>query len=173
MKRYIIISFDGSSLSQNEVMSIASELNAVKPSIKNVHVSTMDETEVNSVIVCHAENKNATELSVVESACIYVKEKFGKFFNSKMKLLLALSEAINDEPNNESLTNAIKIMSCGVSKKFRDSYGISTDVICVFKTVQNNMQLCAEHNVILRKCIVHATQKLKQKLISVTSFRTS
>ena len=139
MKRYIIISFDGSSLSQNEVMSIASELKAAKPSVENIHVSTMDETEVNSVIVCHAENKNATELSVVESACIYVKEKFGKFFNSKMKLLLALSEAINDEPNNESLTNAIKIMSCGVSKKFRDSYGISTDVICVFKTVQNNM----------------------------------
>ena len=56
-----------------------------------------------------------------------------------MKLLLALSEAVNDEPNNESLTSAIKIISCGVSKKFRDSYGISTDVICVFKTVQGNM----------------------------------
>ena len=139
MKRYIIISFDGSSLSPNEVMAIATELKAIKPSIENVHAVTMDETEVNSVIVCHAENKNATELSVVESACIYVKEKFGKFFNSKMKLLLALSEAVNDEPKNESLTNAIKIMSCGVSKKFRDSYGISTDVIQVFKMVQSNM----------------------------------
>ena len=139
MKRYIIISFDSSSLSPNEVMAIATELKAIKPSIENVHTVTMDETEVNSVIVCHAENKNATELSVVESACIYVKEKFGKFFNSKMKLLLALSEAVNDEPKNESLTNAIKIMSCGVSKKFRDSYGISTDVIQVFKMVQSNM----------------------------------
>lgn len=139
MKRYIIISFDGSSLSPNEVMSIATELKAIKPSIENVHAVAMDETEVNSVIVCHAENKNATELSVVESACIYVKEKFGKFFDSKMKLLLALSEAVNDEPKNESLTNAIKIMSCGVSKKFRDSYGISTDVIQVFKMVQSNM----------------------------------
>lgn len=139
MKRYIIISFDGSSLSPNEVMSIATELKAIKPSVENVHAVTMDETEVNSVIVRHAENKNATELTVVESACIYVKEKFGKFFNSKMKLMLALSEAVNDEPNNESLTNAIKIMSCGVSKKFRDSYGISTDVIQVFKVVQNNM----------------------------------
>ena len=139
MKRYIIISFNGSSLSSNEVMSIATELKAIKPSVENVHAVTMDETEVNSVIVCHAENKNATELTVVESACIYVKEKFGKFFNSKMKLMLALSEAVNDEPNNESLTNAIKIMSCGVSKKFRDSYGISTDVIQVFKVVQNNM----------------------------------
>ena len=139
MKRYIIISFNGSSLSSNEVMSIATELKAVKPSIENIHVSTMDETEVNSVIVRHAEDKNATELSVVESACIYVKEKFGKFFSSKMKSMLALSEAVNDEPNNESLTNAIKVMSCGVSKKFRDSYGISTDVIQVFKVVQNNM----------------------------------
>lgn len=139
MKRYIIISFNGSSLSSNEVMSIATELKAVKPSIENIHVSTMDETEVNSVIVRHAEDKNATELSVVESACIYVKEKFGKFFSSKMKLMLALSEAVNDEPKNESLTNAIKIMSCGVSKKFRDSYGIPTDVIQVFKVVQNNM----------------------------------
>lgn len=139
MKRYIIISFDGSSLSPNEVMSIATELKAIKPSVENVHAVTMDETEVNSVIVRHTENKNATELTVVESACIYVKEKFGKFFNSKMKLMLALSEAVNDEPNNESLTNAIKIMSCGVSKKFRDSYGISTDVIQVFKVVQNNM----------------------------------
>lgn len=140
MKRYIIISFNGSSLSPNEVMSIATELKAIKPSVENVHAVTMDETEVNSVIVRHAENKNATELSVAESACIYVKEKFGKYFNSKMKLLLALSEAVNDEPNNESLKNAIKVISCGVfSKKLHDSYEISTDVIQVFKMVQSNM----------------------------------
>lgn len=139
MKRYIIISYDGSNLNPSEVVSIASQLKVVKPDVENVHVSTMDETEVNSVVIRHAENKNATELSIVESACIYVKEKFGKFFNSKMKLMLALVEAVNDEPNNESLTSAIKIISCGVSKKFRDSYGISTDVIYVFKTVQGNM----------------------------------
>ena len=139
MKRFIIISYDGSSLNQSEVVEIASQLKVIRPSIVNVHASTMDETEVNSVIVQHAESKNATELTVVESACIYVNEKFGKFFNSKMKLLLALSEAVNDEPNNESLTSAIKVISGGVSKKFRDSYGISTDVICVFKTIQNNM----------------------------------
>lgn len=139
MKRYIIISYDGSSLNPSEVIELASQLKAIKPSVVNVHASTMDETEVNSIVIRHAENKNATELSVVESACIYVKEKFGKFFNSKMKLLLALSEAVNDEPNNESLTNAIKVISCGVSKRMRDSYGISTDVVCVFKTVQGNM----------------------------------
>lgn len=139
MKRYIIISYDGSNLNPSEVISIASQLKAVKPDIENVHASTMDEKEVSSIVIRHAENKNATELSVVESACIYAKEKFGKFFNSKMKLLLALSEAVNDEPNNESLTSAIKVISCGVSKKFRDSYGISTDVICVFKMVQDNM----------------------------------
>ena len=173
MKRYIIISYDGSSLNTSEVISIASQLKVVKPDVENVHASTMDEAEVNSVVIRHAENKNATELSVVESACIYVKEKFGKFFNSKMKLMLALSEAVNDEPNNESLMSAIKVMSCGVSKKFRDSYGISTDVICVFKMIQSNMQSCVEHNVILRKCIVNATQKPKQRLISVTSFRTN
>ena len=139
MKRYIIISYDGSNLNPSEVMSIASQLKVVKPDIENVHASTMDEREVSSIVIRHAENKNATELSVVESACIYAKEKFGKFFNSKMKLLLALVEAVNDEPNNESLTNAIKIISCGVSKRMRDSYGISTDVICVFKMVQDNM----------------------------------
>ena len=139
MKRYIIISYDGSNLNPPEVMSIASQLKAVKPDIENVHASTMDEREVSSIVIRHAENKNATELSVTESACIYAKEKFGKFFNSKMKLMLALVEAVNDEPNNESLTNAIKVISCGVSKRMRDSYGISTDVVCVFKTVQNNM----------------------------------
>ena len=139
MKRFIIISYDGPSLVLSEVLAIASQLKSIKPGIEDVHASTMDETEVNSVIVQHAESKNATELSVVESACIYVKEKFGKYFNSKMKLLLALSEAINDEPNNESLTNAIKVISCGVSKRMRDSYGISTDVVYVFKTVQDNM----------------------------------
>ena len=139
MKRFIIISYDGSNLNSSEVLAIASQLKTIKPNVENIHASTMDETEVNSVIVKHAESKNATELSVVESACIYVKEKFGKYFNSKMKLLLALSEAINDEPNNESLTNAIKVISCGVSKRMRDSYGISTDVICVFKMVQDNM----------------------------------
>ena len=139
MKRFIIISYDGSNLNSSEVVAIASQLKTIKPNVENIHASTMDETEVNSVIVKHAERKNATELSVVESACIYVKEKFGKYFNSKMKLLLALSEAINDEPNNESLTNAIKVISCGVSKRMRDSYGISTDVVYVFKTVQDNM----------------------------------
>lgn len=139
MKRYIIISYDGANLSASEVMSIASQLNTVKPDVKDVHAVTMDEKEVNSVIIHHVEEKNATELSVVESACIYVKKRFGKFFYSKMKLLLALSEAITNEPGNESLMNAIRVMSGGVSKKMRDSYGISTDVICVFKTVQNNM----------------------------------
>lgn len=139
MKRYIIISYDGANLSTSEVMAIASQLNTVKPDVTDVHASTMDETEVNSIIIGHAEAKNATELSVVESACIYVKKRFGKFFDSKMKLLLALSEAITNEPNNESLMNAIRVMSGGISKRMRDSYGISTDVIYVFKTVQNNM----------------------------------
>ena len=139
MKRYIIISYDGANLSTSEVMAIASQLNTVKPDVKDVHASTMDETEVNSIIIGHAEAKNATELSVVESACIYVKKRFGKFFDSKMKLLLALSEAITNEPNNESLMNAIRVMSGGISKRMRDSYGISTDVIYVFKTVQDNM----------------------------------
>ena len=139
MKRYIIISYDGSNLNASEVMAIASQLNTIKPGVKSVHASVMDETEVNSVIICHTENKNATELSVVESACIYVKEKFSRFFDNRTKLMLALAEAVNNDPNNESLTNAIKIMSCGVSKKFRDSYGIPTDVIGVFKAVQSNM----------------------------------
>ncbi len=139
MKRFIIISYDGSNLNSSEVLAIASQLKTIKPNVENVHASTMDETEVNSVIVKHAESKNATELSVVESACIYVKEKFGKYFDSKMKLLLALSEAINDEPNNDSLIGAIKVISGGVSKRMSDSYGISTDVIYVFKTVQDNM----------------------------------
>lgn len=139
MKRYIIISYDGSSLDPSEVMAIASQLNTVKPDVKDVHAVTMDETEVNSIIIGHAEAKNATELSVVESACIYVKKRFGKFFCSKMKLLLALSEAITNEPNNESLMNAIRVMSGGISKRMRDSYDISTDIICVFKTVQDNM----------------------------------
>jgi hypothetical protein len=120
-------------------MAIASQLNTIKPDVKDVHASTMDEEEVNSIIIRHAEANNATELSVVESACIYVKKRFSKFFGSKMKLLLALSEAITNEPNNESLMNAIRVISGGVSKRMRDSYGISTDVICVFKTVQNNM----------------------------------
>lgn len=139
MKRYIIISYDGANLSASEVMAIASQLNTVKPDVTDVHASIMDETEVNSIIIGHAEAKNATELSVVESACIYVKKRFGKYFDSKMKLLLALSEAITNEPSNESLTNAIRVMSGGISKRMRDSYGISTDVICVFKTVQDNM----------------------------------
>lgn len=139
MKRYIIISYDGANLSASEVMAIASQLNAVKPDVKDVHASTMDEEEVNSIIIRHVEAKNAPELSVVESACIYVKKRFGKFFCSKMKLLLALSEAITNEPDNESLMNAIRVMSGGVSKRMRDSYGISADVICVFKTVQDNM----------------------------------
>lgn len=139
MKRYIIISYEGSTLSVNEVRAIASQLKVVNPDVENIHMSTMDETEVNSVIVHHAEDKSATELSVTESACIYVKKKFGKFFDSKMKLMLALSEAVNDEPNNDALTNAIRVIAGGVSKKFRESYGISTDTIQVFKMVQSNM----------------------------------
>lgn len=139
MKRYIIISYEGSTLSVNEVRAMASQLKVINPDVESIHMSTMDETEVNSVIVHHAEDKSATELSVTESACIYVKKKFGKFFDSKMKLMLALSEAVNDEPNNDALTNAIRVMAGGVSKKFRESYGISTDTIQVFKMVQSNM----------------------------------
>lgn len=139
MKRFIIISYEGANLSASEVTAIASQLNAVKPDVKDVHASTMDEEEVNSIIIRHVEAKNATELSVVESACIYVKKRFSKFFCSKMKLLLALSEAITNEPDNESLMNAIRVMSGGISKRMRDSYGISADVICVFKTVQDNI----------------------------------
>jgi hypothetical protein len=139
MRQYIILSYEGSSLSPSEITLIASQLKVIKSDITDAHASAMDEREVGSIIIRHTENKNATELSVVESACIYVKKKFGKFFDSKMKLLLALTEAVTDEPNNESLTNAIKVISCGVSKRMRDSYGISTDVICVFKTVQSNM----------------------------------
>lgn len=139
MKQFIIMSYDGSSLNPSEVVEMVAQFKANKPNLGRIHVSTMDETEVNSVIVKHAEAKNATELSVVESACIYVKEKFGKYFDSKMKLLLALSEAINDEPNNDSLIGAIKVISGGVSKRMSDSYGISTDVISVFRTIRNNM----------------------------------
>lgn len=139
MKRYIIISYEGANLSASEVGAVASQLKIVKPNIEDVHAATMDETEVNSVIINHAEAKNDTELSVVESACIYVKKRFSKYFDSKLKLLLALSEAINNESGNESLMNAIRVMSGGVSKRMRDSYGISADVICVFKTVQDNM----------------------------------
>lgn len=139
MKRYIIISYEGANLSASEVGAVASQLKIVKPNIEDVHAATMDETEVNSVIIHHAEAKNDTELSVVESACIYVKKRFSKYFDSKLKLLLALSEAINNESGNESLMNAIRVMSGGVSKRMRDSYDISTDVICVFKTVQDNM----------------------------------
>lgn len=139
MKRYIIISYKGANLSASEVGAVASQLKIVKPNIEDVHAATMDETEVNSVIIHHAETKNDTELSVVESACIYVKKRFSKYFDSKLKLLLALSEAINNESGNESLMNAIRVMSGGISKRMRDSYGISTDVICVFKTVQDNM----------------------------------
>ena len=132
MKRYIIISYEGANLSASEVGAVASQLKIVKPNIEDVHAATMDETEVNSVIIHHAEAN-------VESACIYVKKRFSKYFDSKLKLLLALSEAINNESGNESLMNAIRVMSGGVSKRMRDSYGISTDVICVFKTVQDNM----------------------------------
>lgn len=139
MKRFIIISYDGSNLSSSEVVAIASQLKSIKPGVEDVHASTMDEEEVNSIIIRHVETKNATELSVVESACIYVKKKFGKYFDSKMKLLLALSEAINDEPNSDALIGAIKVISGGISKRMCDSYGISTDVIRVFKTVHNNM----------------------------------
>lgn len=139
MRQYIIISYEGSSLSPSEITLIASQLKVIKSDITDAHASAMDEREVGSIVIRHTENKNATELSVAESACIYVKEKFGKYFNSKMKLMLALVEAVNDEPNNESLTNAIKIISCGVSKRMCDSYGISTDIVHVFKTVQGNM----------------------------------
>lgn len=139
MKQYIILSYEGSSLSSSEIMLIASQLKVIKSDIKDAHASAMDEREVGSIVIRHAEAKNATELSVVESACIYVKKRFGKYFDSKMKLLLALSEAINDEPNSDALIGAIKVISGGVSKRMCDSYGISTDVIRVFKTVHNNM----------------------------------
>lgn len=83
MKRYIIISYEGANLSASEVGEVASQLKIVKPNIEDVHAATMDETEVNSVIIHHAEAKNDTELSVVESACIYVKKDLTSFLTQR------------------------------------------------------------------------------------------
>lgn len=74
MKQYIILSYEGSSLSSSEIMLIASQLKVIKSDIKDAHASAMDEREVGSIVIRHAEAKNATELSVVESTCIYVKK---------------------------------------------------------------------------------------------------
>ena len=67
MKRYIIISYDGANLSASEVMAIASQLNTVKPDVKDVHASTMDETEVNSIIIGHADSTTESSVAFLDS----------------------------------------------------------------------------------------------------------
>ena len=66
MKRYIIISYDGSSLDPSEVMAIASQLNTVKPDVTDVHADKMDATAVITIINYYFKAKNASELSVLE-----------------------------------------------------------------------------------------------------------
>ena len=78
MKRFIIISYDGSSLNPSEVMAIASQLNTVKPDVKDVHAVTMDETEVNSIIIGHAEAKNAkAQLFVLSNLRLASHDRLG------------------------------------------------------------------------------------------------
>ena len=50
MRQYIIISYEGSSLSPSEVALIASQLKVIKSDITDAHASTMDEREVWQVL---------------------------------------------------------------------------------------------------------------------------
>ena len=65
MRQYIIISYEGSSLSPSEIALIASQLKVIKSDITDAHASAMDEREVSSIVIRHAESKNATELAVI------------------------------------------------------------------------------------------------------------
>lgn len=139
MKTYIVISYDGSPLNAGNLSQIGLVIKKLNSNIENIHGTMMTEDEVNATIIKQAK-PTILDNFVEESACIYAQRRFAKYFNNSLKLTLAVSEAAINSPTDEALLQAIKVIAKGVSSKLKSQYGITNDVVLVFKQIANNLR---------------------------------
>lgn len=139
MKTYIVISYDGSPLNTGNLSQIGLMLKKLNSNIENIHGTMMTEDEVNAAIIKQTK-PSILDNFVEESACIYVKHRFAKYFDNNLKLTLAVSEAVINSHTDEALLQAIRVIAKGVVSKLRTQYGITNDVIQVFKQIANNLR---------------------------------
>lgn len=140
MKRYILLSYNGDDVSVSVITALGAIIKNAGATSEDVHGVTMNEAEVTAIIAKNAGIASSREISPVESACIYAKQRFGNYFDNGLKLTLAVSEAAVNGRNDEALISAIEILSRGVSSRISAQYGITKEVISVFKQINQNLK---------------------------------
>ncbi len=140
MKRYILLTYSGDDITPEVISTLGEVLLAKGVTTENVHGISMGEDEVCSVLVKHTTKEAPRELSPVESACIYAKKRFGVYFDNKLKLSLAISKAVLSDPNDKALTSAIRILAHGVSTSMSIQYGITKEIVLIFRQISQNLE---------------------------------
>lgn len=139
MKRYILLSYTGEDASASVVAALGTVLKNAGVVSDNVHGVAMSESEVLSILTKYT-NEPPKEISTVESACIYAKKRFGDYFDNGLKLTLSVGEAAINNPGDKVLINAIEVLSHGVSSRIATQYGITKDVVSVFKSINSSLK---------------------------------
>ena len=140
MRRYILLSYEGGSITAGTVIELGKTIRECGATVGEVHGICMDESEVCSILAKNVtDTKTPVELSIVESSCIYVQRRFGKYFGQNLKLVLAVTEEVLNHPQDKALIQAIKTLAKGISTKMRTQYGLSNDDISVFKQICKNL----------------------------------
>lgn len=140
MNRYILLTYSGTEVTPEVISALGKILKESGAAIKAVHGTSLSEAEVCAILVKHTSPEAPRELSPVESACIYVKKRFGAYFCNSLKLTLALSEAALSNREDKVLFNAIDIIAHGVSNTMSMMYGITNEVVSVFKQINQNLK---------------------------------
>lgn len=140
MKRYIILTYTGADITPEIISTLGGVLKANGATTEAVHGVCLDESEVCSILVKHVSPEAPKEPSLTESACIYVSKRFGNYFNNGLKLTLALSEAVINNPGDKTLTNAIEVLARGVATRIAVQYGITKEVTSVFKQINQSLK---------------------------------
>lgn len=140
MKRYILLSYRGAEITPEVITKLGEVLLSTGTTAEYAHGISLSEVEVCSALVKFTSPELSKELSSVESACIYVAQRFGEYFNNGLKLTLALSEAAINNPKDKVLINAIDIISHGVSARMGTEYGVTKEVVSVFKQINQSLK---------------------------------
>lgn len=140
MNRYILLAYHGAEITPEVISTLGKILKESGVAINAVHGTSLSETEVCAILAKYVSTAVPREMSPVESACIYANKKFGVYFNNSLKLMLALSEAVLNNRGDKTLINAIDIIAHGVSNTMAVMYGITSEVVSVFKQINQNLK---------------------------------
>lgn len=132
----IVITYDGTSINSDTVASIVSCISRFVANNSAI-VNTYTENDISSLCVEKSvKNRTTEEMTPVESACVYISKRFGTFFGSPLKMILAMGELKAGGIDEEKvlLRNAIRILSgTNLPKYVLDKYKIGSSVLKVIK----------------------------------------